>query len=164
MRPEVQVLLDPPLPRKWSSGRTYLQAVSDCLNVCSSDAHIDIVKRDTINNTVGAPREGRASVRCRSSSEVTRACDHAPFLGHPRVCLAETTVLSKSSTLTRMIARSCNKFPATDMAGSGIVCFLVQNKGAVSYQLPHRGRYTVFFWIKSSARRAFGGCLGSKRR
>ena len=22
----------------------------------------------------------------------------------------------------------------------------------------------VFFWIKSSAKRAFGGCLGSKRR
>ena len=22
----------------------------------------------------------------------------------------------------------------------------------------------IFFWIKSSARRAFGGCLGSKRR
>ena len=25
-------------------------------------------------------------------------------------------------------------------------------------------RKPVFFWIKSSARRAFGGCLGSKRR
>ena len=93
-----------------------------------------------------------------------RALDRVTFLRRPWVCLVEKTVLSKSSTLTRAVARLRNKFLVTDMTGSGIVCFLVRNKDAVSYQLPHRGRYTVFFWIKSSARRAFGGCLGSKRR
>lgn len=74
-----------------------------------------------------------------------RACEHAPFLGHPRVCLVETTVLSKSSTLTRAVARLRNKFSITDMIESGIVCFLVQNKGAVSYQLPHRGMKHCLF-------------------
>ncbi len=43
---------------------------------------------------------------------------------------------------------------------------LVQNKDPylVTSCADRDGRKSFFFWIKSSAKRAFGECLGSKRR
>lgn len=72
--------------------------------------NIDIVKRDTINNTVGRPSVGMTSARCGLPSGMMRATDHVTFLRRTAVCLVETAVLSKSSTLTRKIDRSCNKY------------------------------------------------------
>ncbi len=48
-------------------------------------------------------------------------------------------------------------------ARAGKVMLLVQRNGQL---LPASDLVSepVFFWIKSSAKRAFGGCLGSKRR
>jgi hypothetical protein len=54
-------------------------------------------------------------------------------------------------------------FLSTDIGRSGKVMLLVRKNGEL-FQLLSFGRKPVFFWIKSSARRAFGGCLGSKRR
>lgn len=81
-----------------------------------------------------------------------RAADHVTFLRRTGVCLVEKTVLSKSSTLTRAIARLRNKFLVTDMTGSGIVCFLVQNKGAGCYQLPAPRRFALSFSGSNQAR------------
>ena len=77
------------------------------------------------------------------------------FLDLPQVCTLKRTELSKSSTLT--------------------LSFLFGNDGTVNLNdfwsrkkaYVNQRRLSVksdFFWIKSSAKRAFGGCLGSKRR
>ena len=44
------------------------------------------------------------------------------------------------------------------------VCFWFRMKMCCLPACTSRGRKSCYFWIKSSARRAFGGCLGSKRR
>ena len=84
--------------------------------------------------------------------DLMQAADRVTFLRRPGVCLAETAVLSKSSTLTRVIERLRIKFPITDMIGSGIVCFLVQNKGGGCYQLPAPRRFTLSFSGSNQAR------------
>ena len=46
---------------------------------------------------------------------------------------------------------------------SGSIDFRQKIQGGLRFEPPH-AKGPVFFWIGSSARRAFGGCLGSKRR
>ena len=87
------------------------------------------------------------------------------------------TELSKSSTLTRATKRLLILFlifqtGPTDIGSlgskvrSGKVWLLVQMKGVLLASLDAAidSQMSFYFWIKSSARRAFGGCLGSKRR
>ena len=49
---------------------------------------------------------------------------------------------------------------------SGKSMLLVQNKGSsfLPASVAAKDLWSFFFWIKSSAKRAFGECLGSKRR
>ena len=69
---------------------------------------------------------------------------------YPGPVMRQVAVLSKSSTLTKMRRlRSMQRDILRNVAGS-IHAF--------------DPRKPCFFWIKSSAIRAFGGCLGSKRR
>ncbi len=51
---------------------------------------------------------------------------------------------------------------AEPAAGFDNVCILIN--GILSYKRGIPQEESDFFWIKSSAKRAFGGCLGSKRR
>ena len=124
-----------------ASVRTYLQAFGERLNVCSSD-EIDIVKRDTYQHCLVFPSMGNTSVLCQAfgRGEHMRGC----FLGQTYVCRLKRTELSKSSTLTKCLDDPHGLSRRESM-------LLVPKE-------------SNFFWIKSSARRAFGGCLGSKRR
>jgi hypothetical protein len=56
-----------------------------------------------------------------------RAFASALFLGRARVCRIETTVLSKSSTLTRFIVRKVYEPMFTSYEVSGKVCFWFRN-------------------------------------
>ena len=72
-------------------------------------------------------------------------------------------MLSKSSTLTKgAILRDCNRTNIQAMF-VGMYAFDQKQTGRTN-QLCLDRRKSISFWIKSSARRAFGGCLGSKRR
>ena len=86
----------------------------------------------------------------------------------------ETNRLSKSSTLTRVVLR---RLPHgwrlyTDyslsipkgMGGKMYAFGLESVEQLLTSLLFPAGRKSCSFWIKSSARRAFGECLGSKRR
>ena len=72
-------------------------------------------------------------------------------------------MLSKSSTLTRTIVRSF-KCSNIYVCLSGKSMTFDQRKRCLLEPAWHRWRKSGFFWIKSSAKRAFGECLGSKRR
>ena len=52
----------------------------------------------------------------------------------------------------------------TDMKRAGKYAFDPRIRMTVVPASVHRASKSCFFWIKSSAKRAFGECLGSKRR
>ena len=51
---------------------------------------------------------------------------------------------------------------AEPAAVNAMYAFLIN--GSFLYKREDPQKKSDFFWIKSSAKRAFGGCLGSKRR
>ncbi len=161
MRSEVQVLLDPP----YTSG-ALAQLVERLL-----------CKQDVIgSNPIGSTKTHLADMIRqhllvlsrpvgRGSSEPFNIVqrDNQRRRPHPREDVAggsselPAMTLSKSSTLTK------SRYPC-DIGGKS-TCILVGRR------VPHAQKVAVtarrksfFFRIKSSAIRAFGGCLGSKRR
>ena len=73
------------------------------------------------------------------------------------------TALSKSSTLTRAIAILLTVWTHRHVFRRESMTFDQEKRLHVNQRVICR-RKSDFFWIKSSAKRAFGGCLGSKRR
>ena len=84
--------------------------------------------------------------------------------------LRPTTTLSKSST-TNMCIRAAQQPPASSWRAArqdgyaGMYMFLTGSDSCATQKgAGLEGRKSFFFRIRSSAIRAFGGCLGSKRR
>jgi hypothetical protein len=77
----------------------------------------------------------------------------------------EDSSLSKSMTLTEKAASTRRVATASDVARKArrVKSTSDQDRERVEVEPPH-AKGPVFFWIGSSAIRAFGGCLGSKRR
>ena len=145
-------------PRAASAGQRQSRspaAVSDLtvkppgLTVQSDE--IDIVQRDTnISYRVDVPEWGRIAGSARRHVTIQVKYTNPGFVLH---------------------GTGPRKFPRTNQSGGRESMLLIY--GALSaMRLGRRGSQKdrwpqekpCFFWIKSSARRAFGGCLGRKRR
>jgi hypothetical protein len=106
----------------------------------------------------------RDNQRCRLHPREDAAADRSS----DRIA---TAALSKSSTLTKVCsccAAASGLEPARREARehAGIVCMRCgsERERAHKRPFPEGPTKSFFFRIKSSAIRAFGGCLGSKRR
>ena len=155
MRSEVQVLLDPPYfaRRQWglsSAGRaSALQAEGHRFDPDRLH-HSSIRSASSLRTVCSSNRTRVTPVTLTSFREKTSEL----LMTRVRVVVglsSRSSFVSKSSTLTALSSNELMQSMTFDLCGPA-------TKGG-SLQ-----KECCSFWIKSSAKRAFGGCLGSKRR